>query len=69
MKSQEHPSKRLDTSKTLTELGLNLRTTSFILISFGCNFGPVWYHPTILSFAKEKGHSYHPSKHSMKHEM
>lgn len=38
----------------LTELGQYLFINSLMAMSFLCSFGPVWYHPTILSLAKQK---------------
>lgn len=38
----------------LTELGQYLFISSLMAMSFLCSFGPVWYHPTILSLAEQK---------------
>jgi len=40
-----------------TEFWEYFRTSSLIITSFGFNFGPVWYHPTIFSRADQKFHT------------
>jgi len=39
-----------------TEFWLYFRTSSLTITSFGFNFGPVWYQPTIFSRADHKNH-------------
>lgn len=39
---------------TRIELGVYFRISSLMAMSFCCNFGPVWYQPTIFSRAVEQ---------------
>lgn len=48
---------------TMTGFGMNLFNNSLISKSDALSFGPVWYHPIILSLAKHAKHN-HKNQHT-----